>query len=161
MKNYQRVYDDLTAKGMEIVSFKPKAFGCDIEASHPFGSKKVQVSLSYSSFLRALSVELSFPYSPVDKELQQEYDRVFPEEVGAIGRSSPKFEQAIIDYMRGQSGTGNVVELRDYGREVHISLQKGCQAKKEDGFLEALGKVSFELRKGVLHEDVLTHLFAF
>ncbi|MDY6392192.1 MAG: hypothetical protein SPL80_05090 [Bacilli bacterium] len=158
---YPSVIEYLQKEGLTVKSASSSLFSTNIVATLPIGNKQLTCTLSYSSFMRSLSVDIVFPYSPADKSLEAEYDRRFPNEKGMIGRSTPVFEQAIIDYMRGQGTTGNLVEFRNHRTEVHIALSKGSDYKKEQGFLDALKKASFELRKGALHEDVLTHMFAY
>lgn len=151
----------LEQKGLTIKTFKPKLFGLNVEADYPIGDKTMIVRLSYSSFGGSMRAEFDIPYSPMKGPLMDEYDRVFPEEKNAWGRSSPKFEQAIVDYMRGQAHSSTIVELREHKTRLYIAFSVGVSARKEAGFEEGLNKVSFEMRKGMIHGDILFHLFAY
>ncbi|MBQ7243240.1 MAG: hypothetical protein IJS52_03450 [Bacilli bacterium] len=158
---YSTVREQLESAGLVLDSFSTSLFGVKVLARFPLGEKHLTLELQYSSFHRVLHLELNCPYSPADKALEAEYDRQFPKEKGKIGRSTPVFEQAIVDYMRGQSRSSNLIELRDHKRVLHIELTKGAEKRGEDGFLEALELLRFELCQGAMHEDVLTHMFAF
>lgn len=158
---YERALGFLRSKGMKVIEAKKKPMGLNMILEYPFGQKKVEVRLFYHSFFHSLRAEFHIPYSPVDKELQEEYDRVFASEKNAWGKSSPKFEQAIVDYMRGQAHSGTTVELRDHKKELFISFGVAVNGRKEEGLLEGLGKVSFEMRQGMIHGDVLFHMFAY
>ena len=89
------------------------------------------------------------------------YDSLFPEEKSAWGRSTPKFTQAIVDYMRGQVGSPNRIELLEAETDLHIVLGVSTLNGGEAGLQQGIDKLSFELRKGPMHEQVLTHMFAF
>ena len=158
---YQRAFDLLKSKGLDIGTYKKKFSGLSVEAFYPMGDKKVEIHLSYSSFLGSTRAEFFIPYSPLPGPLMEAYDRVFPEEKNAWGRSSPKFEQAIVDYMRGQAHSSTVVELRDHKKLLYIAFSVPVNGRKEEGFIESIGKISFEMRKGMIHGDVLFHMFAY
>ena len=159
---YISVLESLESKGIEVLRQKKGLFGVKADLSYPFGEGlSVDISISYSSLLCALSADIRFPYIPYAGPLMDEYDRIFPEEKNAWGRSSPKFPQAISDYMRGQTHSANKVELADGGKTVHIFVSVGGNSHGPKGLSECLAKLSFELRKGPIHEDVLTHLFAY
>ncbi len=121
-------------------------------------AEKVSLGLSYSSPGKSMLVELTMVYDPFSPDLKKEYDRLFPEEQGMWGRSSPAFPQAIRDYMRGQAHSSNLVELRDHGKTLYIRI--GIAGLGSDGFLSCLQRASLEFRKGLLHADVLFHIFA-
>ena len=155
---YQKGLDFLANRGVNVLSTQKTLFGYKAEGEYRFGQEKASLSLSYSSLGKSMSVELSMPYDPFSKDLQGEYDRLFPEEKNMWGRSSPSFPQAIKDYLRGQKHSSNLVELREHGKLLYIRI--GVAGLGKDGFLSCLQKASLEFRKGLLHADVLFHLFA-
>lgn len=160
-KQYATIIEDLKTKGICIEKEKKSLFGARLLLSYPIGEKKMTLDISYSSLFRSLTADIHIPYSPFKGPLMDEYDRIFPEEKNAWGRSTPKFTQAIIDYMRGQKGSGNKVELLNAESDLHLSLAVGVAAGGDGGLKHGLERLSFELRKGAIHEDVLTHMFAY
>jgi len=157
---YESTRAFLESRGVKVNELKSRLFGALIHASYPFGDKEVAIDLDYSSFHHSLMATFLIPYSPIKGPLMEEYDRVFPEEKSAWGRSSPKFEQAIVDYMRGQTHSGTKVELRNHKSELFIQFFVSTPASKEAGLLDCLKKASFEMRQGMIHGDVLFHMFA-
>ena len=155
---YQKGLDFLANRGVNVISTRKSLFGFKADCEYPFGQEKVALALSYSSLGKSMLIEFSMPYDPFSEDLKNEYDRLFPEEKNMWGRSSPSFPQAITDYMRGQKHSSNLVELRDHGKLLYIRI--GVAGLGQDGFLSCLQKASFEFRKGLLHADVLFHLFA-
>lgn len=119
------------------------------------------LDLSFAGLFRSLTADIHIPYSPFAGPLMELYDATFPEEKTMWGRSTPKFTQAIIDYMRGQAHSGTVVELLNAESDLHIFMTVPTMTGGENGLKQGLDRLSFELRKGALHEQVLTHMFAF
>ena len=155
---YQKGLDFLANRGVNVVSAHKSLFGFKADCEYVYGQEKLSLGLSYSALGKSMIVELAMPYDPFSEDLKAEYDRLFPEERAMWGRSSPAFRQAIKDYMRGQAHSSNLVELRDHGRTLYVRI--GVAGLGQDGFLSCLQKASFEFRKGLLHADVLFHLFA-
>ena len=155
---YQKGLDFLANRGVNVISTRKSLFGFKADCQYHYGQENLSLGLSYSSLGKSMIVELTMPYDPHSEDLKSEYDRLFPEEKGMWGRSSPAFPQAIKDYMRGQAHSSNLVELRDHGKTLYIRI--GVAGLGQDGFLSCLQKASFEFRKGLLHADVLFHLFA-
>ena len=156
---YQNGIDFLANHGVNLLSSRKSLFGFKAEGEYEYGQEKLSLGLSYSSLFKSLVVELTMHYDPFSEDLKAEYDRLFPQEKEMWGRSSPRFPKAIEDHMRGQAHSINLVELRDHGKTLFIRL--GVSGEGGDAFLVCLKKASFEFRKGVLHSDVLFHLFAY
>ena len=98
-----------------------------------------------------------------EEKMVRLYDEHFPEEKSMWGRSTPSFRQAIIDYMRGQKMVASERQFYIGINEenmVEIRLHAYGKRRGEEGFLSALAVLEYELEKGQLHRDVLTHLFA-
>ena len=160
-KRYEAVIEKLKTRGICVEKWKKSLFGAQILCSYPIGEKKMTLDISFSSTFHSLVADIHIPYSPFKGPLMDLYDATFPEEKTAWGRSTPKFTQAIVDYMRGQSGSGNRVELLNGETDLHILLAVSTLSGGEEGLQQGLDHLSFELRKGPLHEQVLTHMFAF
>ena len=160
-KRYENTLTWLKTRGICVEKCKKSLFGVRLLCSYPIGEKKTTLDLLFFSIFRSLTANIHIPYSPFKGPLMDLYDATFPEEKTAWGRSSPKFGQAIVDYMRGQAGTGNRVELLNGETDLHILLAVAANNGGEDGLRQGLDRLSFELRKGPLHEQVLTHMFAF
>ena len=156
---YQNGLDFLANRGVNVLSTRKSLFGISVQGEYAYGQEKLSLALSYSSLGKSLVTELSIPYDCFSKSLREEYDRLFPEEKEMWGRSSPALPQAIIDYMRGQAHSANLVELREHGKILFIRI--GVAGLGKDAFLNCLQKASFEFRKGLLHADVLFYLFAY
>lgn len=160
-KRYQSIIEMLTSRGIVVEKSKTSLFGAYLSCSYPIGEKKMMLALSYSSVFRSVNVDIHIPYSPFKGPLMDLYDSLFPEEKSMWGRSTPKFTQAIVDYMRGQVGGLNKVELLQGETDLHLVLGTPTSFGGEGGFKQGIEKISFELRRGPMHEQVLTHMFAF
>ncbi|MCR5348522.1 MAG: hypothetical protein K6E59_02825 [Bacilli bacterium] len=158
--SYENVLDGLRRSGIRIDSFRRRLFGVSLIGAYPFGGLELKIRLGFSSFAKTLVGEFYIPYSPTKGPLMDEYDRVFPEEKSMWGRSTPKFPKAIEDYMRGQGEGRNLAELIDHKQTLHVLVRVLVPVSGPQGFASGISKLSFEMRKGALHEDVLTHMFA-
>ena len=151
----------LESRGLVTTFTQEKLFSFRYEGYFPFGEKKCELKMEYRPFSKSASLELGFPYAKRDPELEAAYDAAFPEEKGMWGRSSPSFEQAIIDYNRGQSeGSPLQIKLKESGTYVQISIVISTMKGGAEGFQQAIQRFYFELHQGQLHRDVLIHLFA-
>lgn len=158
---YQADVAYLEGRGLHTEKTVEKFFGFHYEGYYPFGEKRCDLQIDYRPFSKTATLEMRFPYGKRDADLEAAYDTAFPEEKGMWGRSSPSFEQAIIDYNRGQSeGSPLRIRLTQGGTRVEISITIATLKGGAEGFHQAIGRFYFELRQGQLHRDVLIHLFA-
>ena len=150
----------LESRGVFLDAARASFVGVRASMRYPFGDKALRIELSYSSLFHSCLVEFHIPYSPSRGPLMDEYDRVFPEEKSLWGRSTPPFPRAIQDYMRGQAHSGTVVELREHKTLLYIRFSVVSASGGVNGLNQVLERISFEMRKGMIHGDVLTHMFA-
>lgn len=166
MKKAPSVIENLTRRGVIIDSESPSLFGYAVEGHFPIDEqRKLTFTLLYLGLSKKAMIHIAFPlYHRGDEIMEEHYNRRFPQEKNMWGRSTPNFRQAIKDYMRGQDlcppERRNYIGIDDEKGIVEIRLQSKGKKMGEEGFLYALQVMEYELEKGQLHRDVLTHLFA-
>lgn len=71
------------------------------------------------------------------------------------GRSTPAFPKAIEDFKRCKNPYGDIIELREGKNLLYLRLARQGDARGEKGMLQALKRISEELRGGEIHHTVL------